>query len=133
MSSYQLSQEQLAKFHKDGYLVVTAEEHKLVTGLQLKTWANEVYSWPREKGKWMPYDEVNEKGERQLMRTECFVDYHDGLNELLRGDKLAVIMRQLAGEVSPYSASTFVGELDIISFSLVRDNGEVKSRDTDGI
>jgi hypothetical protein len=100
MSSYQLSHDQLEKYHRDGFLLVAADEHKLVTGTDLQTWANEIYSWPREQGKWMPYDEVNRNGERQLMRTECFVDYHAGLKALLCGDRLAVVMRQLSGHVS---------------------------------
>lgn len=100
MSSYQLSPDQLGKYHKDGFLVVKAEEHKLVTGADLQRWANEIHSWPREKGKWMPYDEVNEKGESQLMRTECFVDYHAGLKALLCGNELLSVMNQLASHVS---------------------------------
>jgi 2-aminoethylphosphonate dioxygenase len=100
MSFYQLSPDQLDKFHKDGFLLVEAEKHKLVTGADLPRWANEIHSWPREQGKWMPYDEVNEKGESQLMRTECFVDYHTGLKALLCGDELSIVMRQLADHVS---------------------------------
>ncbi|KAH8810626.1 hypothetical protein F5884DRAFT_842719 [Xylogone sp. PMI_703] len=89
MSSYQLSADQLEKYHKDGYHLVKASEHRLI-------WADEVHSWPREHGKWMPYDEINEKGESQLMRTECFVDYHPGLKTLLCGDELGIILHQLA-------------------------------------
>ena len=100
MSSYQLSHDQLEKYHKNGFLTVKAKEHNLITGSELQKWANEIYSWPKERGKWMPYNEINEKGESQLMRTECFVDYHAGLKALLCGEELGSVMRQLAGHVS---------------------------------
>ena len=110
MSSYQLSHDQLEKYHKNGFLTVKAKEHNLVTGSELQKWANEIYSWPKERGKWMPYNEINEKGESQLMRTECFVDYHAGLRALLCGEELGSVMRQLAGHVS--FASCFVSSLE---------------------
>ena len=105
MSSYQLSHGQLEKYHKNGFLTVKAKEHNLITGSELQKWANEIYSWPKERGKWMPYNEINEKGESQLMRTECFVDYHAGLKALLCGEELGSVMRQLAGHVSFRPAS----------------------------
>jgi hypothetical protein len=107
MSSYHLSRDQLEKYHKDGFLIVQAKEHNLVKGTDLQKWANEIYSWPKEQGKWMPYNEINEKGESQLMRTECFVDYHAGLKELLCGDGLGKVMGQLAGHVSCHFASCY--------------------------
>ena len=109
MSSYQLSHDQLEKYHKNGFLTVKAKEHNLITGSELQKWANEIYSWPKERGKWMPYNEINEKGESQLMRTECFVDYHAGLKALLCGEELGSVMRQLAGHVS--SSSCFLSFL----------------------
>ena len=99
MSEYQLSSEQIASYHAQGFLFVGANEHRFLNVAQLQAWTNEVRTWPQEKGKWMPYDEVDAQGNSQLMRTECFVDYHEGLQKLLCGDDLLSIMAQLAGNV----------------------------------
>ncbi|CEJ92830.1 Putative Ectoine hydroxylase [[Torrubiella] hemipterigena] len=42
--------------------------------------------------------EVNDKGDRVLCRTENFVDYHDGFAKLLRGEKLLGLLEGLADE-----------------------------------
>jgi hypothetical protein len=72
----------------------------LVSPRDLQAWTGEVRDWPREKDKWMPYDEINAKGERQLMRTENFVDYHDRFRGLLYGEPIGEILKQLSGDVS---------------------------------
>ena len=96
----QLSQEQLEFYNDNGYLVLGAQEHNLVADpSKLKLWAEQVRSWPLDKGKWMPYFEVTSSGSRQQMRTENFVDYHDEWSKLLHGDGLACILKQLSGEV----------------------------------
>jgi hypothetical protein len=59
-----------------------------VNAKDLQLWAGQVQSWPKEKDKWMPYDEININGERQLMRTEKFVDYHPEFDAFLRGEGL---------------------------------------------
>lgn len=41
---------------------------------------------------------MNASGKRVLCRTENFVDYHTGLNSLLRGEKLLGLLNELAGE-----------------------------------
>ena len=76
MTSYVPTPEQIAQYHKDGFLILRVQEHGLVDPQQLQQWTAEVRSWPKEHGKWMPYEEVNSNGEAQLMRTENFVDYH---------------------------------------------------------
>jgi 2-aminoethylphosphonate dioxygenase len=83
-----------------GYPVLRTSEHKLVSPRDLQAWTGEVRDWPREKDKWMPYDEINAKGERQLMRTENFVDYHDRFRGLLYGEPIGEILKQLSGDVS---------------------------------
>jgi hypothetical protein len=92
-----LTEEQVIQYMTQGYLILQAHEHDLVKPDQLKTWTNEVASWPRAKGKWMPYDEVNSMGEQQLMRTEKFSDYHNDFGNLLFGQELAQMLRQLSG------------------------------------
>jgi hypothetical protein len=47
----------------------------------------------------MPYDEINIKGERQLMRTERFIDYHPEFKSLVCGEQLAEILKALSGDV----------------------------------
>src|ERR1700753_2561877 len=90
---------QVEKYHKQESLFLQATEHNLVVPQNLKEWTNEVANWPRVKGKWMPYDEINANGEKQLMRTENFADYHEGFGNLLFGDAIADILKQLSGDV----------------------------------
>lgn len=100
MSSFVPSAALVEQFHRDGYLLVRAEEHGLVTPENLQAWTKEVREWPLEKGKWMPYHEVTASGTRQLLRTENFVDYHPGFHTLLCGDAVAQILKAISGDVS---------------------------------
>lgn len=97
---FSLNDHQIAQYRQQGFLLVRASEHDLVSGTKLQEWASQVHSWPKDKGKWMPYDEINVKGERQLMRTERFVDYHPEFDSLLRGKNLLGLLGQLSGAVS---------------------------------
>ena len=47
----------------------------------------------------MPYFEINDCGVRQIMRTEKFMDYHEGFKGLLCGDDLRGLIGQCSGEV----------------------------------
>ena len=98
MAQSQLSPEQLEHFKTQGYLILRANEHGLVDPATLHDWTQEVRSLPREQGKWMPYDEITAEGERQLMRTENFADYHSGFSSLLNGVGLRNILGQVAGD-----------------------------------
>jgi hypothetical protein len=98
--AFTLTDAQVAQYHKDGFLLIRAAEHGLVDVKDLQAWAKQVQSWPKEKGKWMPYDEINVNGERQLMRTEKFVDYHPEFDSFLRGEGLTKVLAQLSGAVS---------------------------------
>lgn len=95
---YSLTPEQIDSFNEKGYLIIPYEEHGLFDRDALQRWTKEVEQWPREKGKWMPYDEINSQGERQLMRVECFADYHDEYNSFMRGEDLIDILGQLSGK-----------------------------------
>lgn len=95
-----LTSTQIEQYHTQGYLVLRAHEHDLVSAAELKEWTHEVANWPRVKGKWMPYDEVNSTGQKQLMRTEKFADYHEQFGNLLFGNAIADILKQLSGDVS---------------------------------
>lgn len=95
MAEYILTEQQVAQFDHEGFLVIRAQEHNLIDPTLLRTWTDEVRELPREHDKWMPYDETLPDGQRQLMRTENFVDYHAGLASLLNGKALNSILKQL--------------------------------------
>ena len=46
----------------------------------------------------MPYAEINARGALVLCRTENYASSHDGLNSLLRGEKLLQVLHDLSGE-----------------------------------
>ncbi|ATY61639.1 Phytanoyl-dioxygenase [Cordyceps militaris] len=88
----------VASFKDNGYLIVrdflSPEE---ITNL--KSWAQEVHDYQAtESSDFMPYEEVNAKGERVLCRTENFANSHAGFNSLLRGAKLLHLLEALSGE-----------------------------------
>jgi 2-aminoethylphosphonate dioxygenase len=93
-----LSPEQIASFHAEGYLILQASEHDLVDPADLQSWTAEVKGWPKEKGKWMTYEEINSHGQSQLLRTEKFIDYHDNFYNFLCGDDMASLLKQLSGD-----------------------------------
>jgi hypothetical protein len=104
MTSIDLSQAQIESYSAQGYLVLRASEHGLVDPDALQVWTEQVRSWPRVSGKWMPYDEVNADGEKQLMRTENFVDYHSKFHALLCGEGISRLLKQVSGEVCPHNS-----------------------------
>ena len=105
MSSSTLSQttpnltpDQHAFFARDGYLILRDVLSPAETA-SLQTWAQEVHDLPRtESVPWMPYEEVNARGQRVLCRTENFANSHAGFDALLRGSKIVGILDQLAQE-----------------------------------
>jgi 2-aminoethylphosphonate dioxygenase len=93
-----LSAEDLTSFEKDGYLILrnllTAQET-----IDLQRYAQEVHDLPTdESSPWMPYAEIDAYGKQVLCRTENYANSHDGLNRLLRGEKLLSILRDLSGQ-----------------------------------
>lgn len=75
--------------------MVRRAEHELIDTAVLQAWTKEIQSLPRLNGMWMPYDEITPNGDRQLMRTENFADFHDGFSSLLHGEDLRGILAQL--------------------------------------
>ncbi|KAL2831851.1 hypothetical protein BJY01DRAFT_254136 [Aspergillus pseudoustus] len=95
---YLLSAVQLQSFYENGYLLIrgflSPEESK-----HLQEWAQQVHDLPRTpEVPWMPYEEVNQRGERVLCRTENFANSHAGFNSFLRGARATSVLSQLAGE-----------------------------------
>lgn len=99
MAPLQLSPQQVENYKTDGYLLLRCHEHGLVDPTDLRAWTEEVKAWPKVSGKWMPYEEVNTSGEKQLMRTENFVDYQPGFSRLLLGEDLRGVLAQVSGDV----------------------------------
>ncbi len=116
MAQIKLDQSTLDHFYTQGFIILRAAEHRLVNSAELQTWTHEVRDLPREKGKWMPYDEITPDGERQLMRTENFADYHPGFSSLLNGDALRGILFQVTGD-------EMLLFKDKINYKLPRGNG----------
>ncbi|PNP73223.1 hypothetical protein FNYG_13434 [Fusarium nygamai] len=89
---------QISFFKKNGYLIVRdILEPDQVKDLQ--SWAEEVRNWkPNEDSEFMPYEEVNDKGQTVLCRTENFAHCHNGFSNLLRSPKLLGLLNDLAEE-----------------------------------
>lgn len=93
-----ITADQHASFARDGYLILRDVLAPAET-TALQTWAQEVHDFPRtDSVPWMPYEEVNARGERVLCRTENFANSHAGFDALLRGPKIVGILDQLAQE-----------------------------------
>jgi len=93
-----LSERERQAFEKDGYLVLR-EVLSARQAFDLKRWVEQVHDWPvDDSSTFMPYAEINAKGEQVLSRTENFADLHPGLNGLLRGEKLVSILSDLSGK-----------------------------------
>ncbi|KAL7935673.1 hypothetical protein V8C35DRAFT_333561 [Trichoderma chlorosporum] len=93
-----VNEDQISFFKKNGYLII----RDLLSPEQvidLQSWAQEVHGWkPTETSEFMPYEEVNDKGETVLCRTENFADCHEGFSGLLRSPKLLGLLNDLAEE-----------------------------------
>jgi ectoine hydroxylase-related dioxygenase (phytanoyl-CoA dioxygenase family) len=94
---YQLSKEQQEFWNKQGFVILKDfldSSYKQ----QIKSWCDELTSWPETPGKWMKYFEKNEKNERQLCRIENFLDYHPAMNEIANGTRTLQLVSNLMGE-----------------------------------
>ncbi|KAL6691000.1 hypothetical protein J3F84DRAFT_398014 [Trichoderma pleuroticola] len=75
-----LSAEQVVFFKTNGYLIV-----------------RDILD-DAETAEFMPYEEINSRGETVLCRTENYADSHEGFNGLLRGERLLGLLEELSGE-----------------------------------
>lgn len=98
-TSSALTRSQLDDFKRDGFLVIRgmygADEMRRLTA-----WIDEISSRKPEAGKQMAYfeDSLTEKGKRILSRIEKFVDYHEGMKELVYAEKMIGRVSALLGE-----------------------------------
>jgi len=94
-----LSEQQIAAFRRDGYLVVRG----MVGAEQMADiarWVDEVQHWPETPGKHMMYFEESglEQGRRLLNRLENFEPFHPGFAALFASGMLQGSVAQLLGE-----------------------------------
>lgn len=94
-----LTEEQLKFWNDNGFLVVKdyftdAQKSELVE------WVEDLESRPETAGKWMKYFEkpANNPNGRQLCRVENFLQFHEGFDNLLRGEKVIGILTELMDE-----------------------------------
>ncbi|KAJ4465063.1 hypothetical protein J3R30DRAFT_2950085 [Lentinula aciculospora] len=95
----QITPEQKAAFDREGFLVLPPISKTVSQNIE--NWANQVKNLPNRPDAWMHYEEVikgSKPEERVLCRTENFADYHEGFNDLFRGQEMTSILEQLTGE-----------------------------------
>lgn len=95
-----LDKEQIAAFHRDGYLVVRG----LFDGEEMAdicAWTEEVADYPEVPGKYMMYFETSQLDKRRILsRMENFAPFHPGFARLFDSSKLRGSVGQLFGEAA---------------------------------
>jgi hypothetical protein len=98
MAVHRLSDEELAAFARDGFVVVRGmyREHTA----RLQRWASEIAAWQDVPGKYAMYleDSLREPRTRILSRVEQFIESHDGLRALVLGPSMKSPVAQLLGQ-----------------------------------
>lgn len=94
---YQLSDNQQTFWTTHGFIVLR-DFLSLSMRDNLSHWCDELTAWPETPGKWMKYYEINQQAERQLCRVENFIDYHQEMNEIARGERTMQLVSALMGE-----------------------------------
>ncbi|ORY29323.1 hypothetical protein BCR39DRAFT_532323 [Naematelia encephala] len=94
---YALSPEQIKSFHEDGFLMLP-DVLKPDQVKDMQAWSAEVKGWPNRLGQHMHYEEVRADGTTGLCRTENYVNYHKGFNDLFRGERLTGLLSELMGQ-----------------------------------
>jgi len=92
--------EQVEKFHKDGFIIVRADEIWTPEEVKaLSSWTDEIVSWPEVPGKYMSYFSKSVKdGSRIFHRVENFFPYHDGYDSTFNNEWFLSLVGQLFGE-----------------------------------
>jgi len=94
-----LSDEQIASFHRDGFVIVPGFYDRVVTA-QVDGWVNELAELPEVPGKHWVYREesLKEPGRRLVQRIEKFVEVHPGFAQLFGGGRMHAAASALLGE-----------------------------------
>jgi len=99
--SYNLSETQITEWNEEGYLLIKdflSEEEKQ----NMIQWSYDIRNLEDSPGKWMNYYEkvVNLEGneERVLCRTENFTPFHEGIRNMILGERMMGMLSQIFGE-----------------------------------
>lgn len=92
-----LSQRMIDRFREHAYVHVPNGLSSTET-VCLQKWVEEVANWPETPHKWMQYFEKAYDSDRQLCRTEHFIEFHEGLRSLVSGSDTLDVIAQLMGE-----------------------------------
>ncbi len=100
MISGGLTQEQIATFHRDGYLIVrglySAQEMA-----EISRWADDIAAYTEAPGRYMMYFESSKlDGSCILNRMENFYPYHENFRRMFDSEKLLGSASQLFGELA---------------------------------
>lgn len=93
----QLTRDQLECWEQNGYVFLPGFFADAVRW-PLASWTQELTEWPETPGKWMKYFEKTKQGERQLCRVENFIQYHDGMNAIVKNQEIFDVLEVLMGE-----------------------------------
>ena len=92
-----LTRDEISEFKRQSYLHLPGYLNAEQTHC-LKEWVSDVYEWPETPLKWMKYFEKGPRSDRQLCRIEHFIEYHEGLCELVAGKSTLSALGQLMSE-----------------------------------
>ena len=97
MAEQYFSAEERAAFDRDGFVIVRG---MYTNPARIQEWVDELAQRPQVPGEAAFYyeDSLQERGKRILSRIEYFVDYHGGLNSLVRGEEMMGRLQELLGE-----------------------------------
>ena len=99
MSDNQITENQLADFERDGFLVLKGL-FSSAQAADIVRWTGELEAWDEVPGEYMKYFEqsLTEPDKRLLNRIENFTQYHDGFRALIDGPELCGTAGALFGE-----------------------------------
>jgi ectoine hydroxylase-related dioxygenase (phytanoyl-CoA dioxygenase family) len=93
-----LSDGQIERFHRNGFLVVRGMYSQQEVEA-ISQWTEEVAAAPEVPGKYMMYfEESQEDATRILCRIENFVPYHEGFSSLITKRRMQLAVSELFGE-----------------------------------
>ena len=93
-----LSDEQVAQFHRDGYLLVRGM-YSADEVAEIARWTEEVATSPEVAGRdWKYFEKSQSDGSRILCRIENFVPFHEGFAGLIQRRRMYQAVCELFGE-----------------------------------
>lgn len=92
-----LTDDQLARWTADGWLRIEKYLDPAECA-SLSSWVDDLARRPETAGKWMKYFERSNEGARQLCRVENFIQYHDGFERLIAGERTLALVSALFAE-----------------------------------